>query len=91
MISNAITRVGDRTTGHGSFPPRPTRSQSNGGGSPNVYANDLAVNRTSDQWEHHPPPAGPHNPSVFDRETLEMAIGFDVTVAQKVQKLLGLP
>ncbi len=32
-----------------------------------------------------------NHPMVSDRDTLEMAIGFDVTVAQKVQKLLGLP
>ena len=32
-----------------------------------------------------------NNPRVFDRDTLEMAVGFDAPFAAKVQKLLGLP
>ena len=31
------------------------------------------------------------NKMVIDRDTLEMAVGYDATFAAKVQKLLGLP
>ena len=32
-----------------------------------------------------------NDPRVSDRDTLEMAVGFDANLAAKVQKLLGLP
>jgi uncharacterized Zn-binding protein involved in type VI secretion len=54
MTSKAVTRVGDKTVGHGDFPPREAIS-----GSPDVYANTLAVNRVGDLWADHPGKA-PH-------------------------------
>lgn len=49
----AVTRLGDKCTGHGCFPPRPST-----GASPNVYVNGIAVHRQSDPWASHccPPP-----------------------------------
>jgi uncharacterized Zn-binding protein involved in type VI secretion len=56
MSSKAVTRVTDKTVGHGPYKPRATKSQGAGGGSPDVYANNLAVNRVGDLWEPHGTP-----------------------------------
>lgn len=62
MGSKGVTRVTDKTTGHGPYKPRPTKSQDASGGSPNVFANNLAVNRVDDLWEPHGGiPPGPHS------------------------------
>ena len=61
MSSKAVARVTDKTVGHGSFPPRPAIS-----GSPDVYANNLAVNRTDDLWADHPGKL-PHTPGQKDK------------------------
>ncbi len=53
MGSKGVTRVTDKTTGHGPYKPRATKSQGEGGGSPDVYANNLAVNRVDDSWQAH--------------------------------------
>lgn len=61
MSSKAIARVKDKTVGHGSFPPREAIS-----GSPDVYANTLAVNRVGDLWADHPGKS-PHTPGQKDK------------------------
>jgi hypothetical protein len=61
MSSKAVARVTDKTVGHGGFPPRPAIS-----GSPDVYANNLAVNRTDDLWADHPGKL-PHVPGQKDK------------------------
>jgi len=43
-----ITRVGDKTTGHSSYRPRAAI-----GGSPDVFVNNIAVNRVGDGWAPH--------------------------------------
>lgn len=50
----AVTRRGDACTGHGCWPPRPST-----GGSPDVFANGIAVHRQGDTWESHTCPAIP--------------------------------
>jgi uncharacterized Zn-binding protein involved in type VI secretion len=50
----AVTRRGDACTGHGCWPPRPST-----GGSPDVFANRIAVHRQSDGWDAHTCPAIP--------------------------------
>jgi uncharacterized Zn-binding protein involved in type VI secretion len=50
----AVTRRGDACTGHGCWPPRPST-----GGSPDVFANGIAVHRQSDAWAAHTCPAIP--------------------------------
>ena len=44
----AATRLGDISTGHGAFPPRP-----NDQGSPNVFDNGIALHRQGDHWVTH--------------------------------------
>ena len=44
----AVTRLADRCTGHGGFPPRP-----NDQGSPNVFVNGIPVHRQGDHWTTH--------------------------------------
>jgi len=41
----AVTRLGDKCTGHGPFPPR-----ENILGSPNVFVNNIPVHRKTDKW-----------------------------------------
>ena len=50
----AVTRRGDACTGHGCWPPRPST-----GGSPDVFANGIAVHRQADTWAAHTCPAIP--------------------------------
>jgi len=56
-----VTRLGDACTGHGSFGPRPSS-----GGSPDVFANGIAVHRQSDGWSAHgsSSPSSPHGSSL---------------------------
>jgi len=51
----AVTRIGDGSTGHGPWPPRPST-----GGSGDVYANGIGVVRQGDTWRPHN--AGPNAP-----------------------------
>jgi hypothetical protein len=60
MTSKAVTRVGDKTVGHGPYKPRATLDSagapdSNVGGSNNVFANNKGVNRVGDRWKPHTP------------------------------------
>lgn len=47
-MGKPVTRVTDKTTGHGPYKPRPAVQ-----GSPNVLVNNLAVNRVGDLWAPH--------------------------------------
>ncbi|MCX8016447.1 MULTISPECIES: PAAR domain-containing protein [Tepidimonas] len=44
----AITRLGDRCSGHGCFPPRPSVS-----GASSVFVNGRAAHRAGDAWAVH--------------------------------------
>jgi len=55
MTSKAVTRVGDKTVGHGPYKPRATKGAGVGGSS-DVFANNLGVNRVGDLWEPHGTP-----------------------------------
>lgn len=44
----AVTRLGDMSTGHGSWPARPSTSASG-----NVFAEGIAVHRVGDSWAVH--------------------------------------
>lgn len=44
----AVTRLGDKCTGHGGFPPRANDSASG-----NVFVNNKAVHRQGDHWVTH--------------------------------------
>jgi uncharacterized Zn-binding protein involved in type VI secretion len=50
----AVTRRGNACTGHGCWPPRPST-----GGSPDVFANGIAVHRQGDAWAAHTCPEIP--------------------------------
>jgi hypothetical protein len=61
MTSKAVTRVGDKTVGHGPYKPRATLDStgapdSNVGGSDNVFVNNKGVNRVGDRWKPHGTP-----------------------------------
>lgn len=47
-MGKPVTRVGDKTTGHGPYKPRAAVE-----GSPNVFVNGIAVNRVGDKWAPH--------------------------------------
>ena len=59
MGSQPVTRLGDKTTGHGPYKPRPST-----GASGNVKVNNLGVVRVGDTWAPHGPP--PNNPHVSE-------------------------
>jgi uncharacterized Zn-binding protein involved in type VI secretion len=44
----AVTRQGDKCSGHGAFPSRPSVT-----GSGNVFCNGLPIHRQGDLWEQH--------------------------------------
>lgn len=44
----AVTRKGDRCTGHGTFPPR-----ASAGGSGDVFINGMPAHRVGDAWGSH--------------------------------------
>lgn len=44
----AVARLGDFSTGHGCWPPRPNDESSS-----NVYVNGLGVHRKTDHWMPH--------------------------------------
>jgi uncharacterized Zn-binding protein involved in type VI secretion len=47
-MAQPVTRLGDKTTGHGPYKPRPAT-----GASPDVFVNNIAVNRLGDTWAPH--------------------------------------
>jgi len=47
-MGKPVTRIGDKTTGHGPYKPRPAT-----GGSGDVFVNGIAVNRVGDGWAPH--------------------------------------
>jgi uncharacterized Zn-binding protein involved in type VI secretion len=47
-MGRPVTRLGDKTTGHSTYKPRAAT-----GASPNVFANNIAVNRVGDGWAPH--------------------------------------
>ena len=51
MSSNAVTRKGDKCTGHAKHKSRPSNQ-----GSPDVFANGKAVHRKGDGWNPHDHP-----------------------------------
>ena len=52
----AVTRIGDKSTGHGPYPPRPST-----GGSGDVLVNNIGVVRQGDTWApHNGGPLGVH-------------------------------
>jgi len=57
--SKPVTREGDKTTGHGPFPPRPTKGPGVGS-STDVFVNNKGVNRKGDEWQPHGRPSGLH-------------------------------
>jgi uncharacterized Zn-binding protein involved in type VI secretion len=79
MTSKAVTRVGDKTVGHGLYKPRSTLDSvgapdSNVGGSDNVFANNKGVNRVGDRWKPHTP--NPNDQHANDTD----ASGPDLTI-----------
>jgi uncharacterized Zn-binding protein involved in type VI secretion len=48
VSSQPIARIGDKTTGHGPYLPRPST-----GGSSDVFVNGIAVSRVGDDWAPH--------------------------------------
>jgi uncharacterized Zn-binding protein involved in type VI secretion len=44
----AVVRLGDMSTGHSCFPPRPNTEAS-----PNVFVNGKGVHRVGDAWAIH--------------------------------------
>jgi len=79
MTSKAVTRVGDKTVGHGLYKPRATLDStgapdSNVGGSNNVLANNKGVNRVGDRWKPHTP--NPNDRHANDTDTS----GPDLTI-----------
>jgi hypothetical protein len=71
MTSKAVTRVGDKTVGHGPYKPRATKG-AGVGGSDNVFANNLGVNRVGDLWN-------PHTPNPNDRHARDTDGSPDAT------------
>lgn len=47
-MGNAVTRLGDKCTGHGGYPPRPNIEGSN-----DVYVNGIPAHREGDKWGTH--------------------------------------
>lgn len=54
----AVTRLGDQCSGHGCWPPRPNTE-----GSPDVFANGIAIHREGDAWAQHTCPDIPETHS----------------------------
>lgn len=51
MSSKPVTRLGDKSTGHGPYKPRASTA-----GSGDVFANSKGVVRVGDTWAPHTPP-----------------------------------
>ena len=81
-----VTRVGDKATGHGSFPPN-----KNAKGSPNTFANSKAITRVGDDMVPHssPSPSPPHggisvtgSPNVFVNSSPATRIGDAISCGE---------
>lgn len=59
MADKPIARQGDKTSGHGPYPPRTTKGPGPGA-STDVFVNNLGVSRKGDEWEPHVRPGGLH-------------------------------
>lgn len=91
MTSKAVTRVKDKTVGHGLYKPRATLDSLGGpdtgvGGSNNVFVNKEGVNRVGDRWKPHTP--NPNDPHANDTDgspdlTLEPNPSTDVYANRK--------
>ena len=55
MADNPVSTLGDKTTGHGPFPPRANIEASG-----DVIVNDKGVHRKGDEWAPHNSPSGLH-------------------------------
>jgi uncharacterized Zn-binding protein involved in type VI secretion len=54
-MAQPVSRLGDKTTGHGAFPPRPSKEASE-----DVFANGIGIVRLGDEYEPHGRPGGRH-------------------------------
>lgn len=70
----AVTRKGDSCTGHGAFPPRASTA-----GSPNVFANNIAVHRKNDAWASHCDPNSCHGSQLADGSATVYANGLPLS------------
>lgn len=68
MGSQPVTRLGDKTTGHGPYKPRAST-----GASSDVKINNLGAVRVDDTWAPHTPP--PNNPHVSEIHTTSSGSG----------------
>jgi uncharacterized Zn-binding protein involved in type VI secretion len=76
MTSKAVTRQSDKTVGHGPYKPRATKGAGVGGSS-DVFANNLGVNRVGDFWAPHGTP--PNLPGAAGRHATDTDGTLDVT------------
>ena len=70
MADKPVSRQGDKTSGHGSFPPRATKGPGVGA-STDVFVNNKGVNRKGDEWEPHGSPGGKHAASADYKHVTE--------------------
>jgi len=82
----AICRLGDISTGHGSFPPRVNDS-----GSPNVFVNSMPIHRLGDHWITHCDSHSCHDgvdasgsPSVFANGRVVARIGDSISCGDMI-------
>ena len=54
-MGQPMSRIGDKTTGHGPYPPRPAKE-----GSADVLINGIGAVRVGDEYEPHGKPGGRH-------------------------------
>lgn len=54
-MAQPASRLGDKTTGHGPFPPRPAKEAST-----DVKANGIGIVRVGDEYVPHGKPGGKH-------------------------------
>lgn len=79
-MTAAIARLGDMSSGHGPFPPRPNIQAS-----PNVFANMIPVHRESDQWAVHCGPKSCHPGVLAKGSSTVFANGLGVgRIADKI-------
>lgn len=54
-MAQPVARKGDKTTGHGAYPPRPSKQASE-----DVFVNGIGVVRVGDEYEPHGDGGGRH-------------------------------
>ena len=96
MSSKGVTKLKDKTTGHGPYKPRSTLDtigppDSNVGGSNDVFVNFEGVNRVGDRWKPHTPlPNDPHaNDTDSPDLTLDPVPSTDVYANRKRVARIG--